>query len=115
MNALQKIIIKIFRIKQEPVYTLKVADLNAQTSERASGRSVRLADAYIQLLFKTGVIIVHDHHNQPHANSRLADFIFKRLQIEHGRELFSIRQNKIEIVDHSNFQKWKRNGCKPQD
>lgn len=115
MNALQKIIIKIFRIKQEPVYTLKVADLNAQTSERASGRSIRLADAYIQLLFKTRKIVVYDHHNQRHANARLADFIFRRLQIEHGRELFSIRENRIEIVDHSSFQKWKRNGCKFQD
>ena len=110
MNTLQKIIIKTFRIKLNPVYTLRVSDFNSNTSERASGRSVRLADAYIQLLFKTGVIIVHDHHNQARANNRLADFIFKRLQIEHKRELFSIRQNKIEIVDHSSFQKWKENG-----
>ena len=108
MNFIQRIAVKVLKIQLEPIYTLSTTDFNIQTSERASGRTTRLADTYIQLLFKTGRIIVHDHHNDGRSNTYLARHIMDRIQIEHGRERFIIKGNQIEIKDFDKFQDWKK-------
>lgn len=51
---------------------------------RATGRTTRLADAYIQELFKTGNIKIYDHHNSQQSHKRLSKIIWRRLEIEHG-------------------------------
>lgn len=51
---------------------------------RASGRTTRLVDSYIQKLFTertTGVI--KDHHDSVDCNNRLANYICRRLDAEH--------------------------------
>ena len=51
---------------------------------RCTGRTTRLADAYIQLLFTTGEIFVIDHHiGSVRADLYLRDIILHRLEMEH--------------------------------
>lgn len=59
----KQFIVKLLKIDVSPVYTISIADYeNSEIAPRASGRTTRLADMYIQLLFSTGGIKVQDHH-----------------------------------------------------
>lgn len=49
---------------------------------RHSGRTTRLADYYIQQLFKEGFCKVRDHHDAPNQHRALYDTICKRLHNE---------------------------------
>ena len=50
---------------------------------RKTGRSTRLADEYIQSLFKKRKIIVMDHYPSKEANMFLFRKILRRLEFEH--------------------------------
>lgn len=82
--SIKQLIIKLFKINVQPINTINLIDNdNLDSSCRASGRTTRLADMYIQLLFATGKIYVTDHHKSERSNLMLVDIIRRRLDIEH--------------------------------
>lgn len=65
---------------------------------RATGRTTRLADAFIQELFKTGHTKIYDHYNSRQAHFRLFNIICQRLELEHGgRNHFQFHPKSLEI------------------
>ena len=65
---------------------------------RATGRTTRLADAFIQELFKTGHIKIIDHYNSRDAHKRLFNIICRRLELEHGNQHhFQFKPQTFEI------------------
>lgn len=95
---LKQLIIKLFKIDVCPVYTIQTIDYeNSEIAPRASGRTTRLADMYIQLLFATGRIRVADHHGTERMSRYLVDIIVRRLQIEHSRVRLDVSGNIITI------------------
>lgn len=93
---LKQVIIKLLKIDTSPVYTISVANYeNSILAPRASGRTTRLADMYIQLLFSTGRIKVQDHHRDPQSDRFLTKIIVRRLQIEHPCVRFEVQDNLI--------------------
>ncbi len=77
-----KIINSVGLYTRSQSYDINMVDF---TGLRCSGRTTRLADAYIQLLFTTGEIHVKDHHSKGMKSSlRLRDIILHRLSMEHG-------------------------------
>lgn len=67
---------------------LKLKDIDIKKEEdnsiRRSGRTTRLADSYIQDLFKNGKIQVTDHYQESNSGDRhLFDIIMNRLSLEH--------------------------------
>lgn len=92
----KQFIIKLLKIDVVPVYTISIADYeNSEIAPGASGRTTRLADMYIQLLFSTGKIRVQDHHRDYRSDHFLTEIIVRRLQIEHPRVRFEVRDNLI--------------------
>ncbi len=88
----KQFIVKLLKIDVSPVYTISIADYeNSEIAPRASGRTTRLADMYIQLLFSTGGIKVQDHHQGRQSDMFLTKIIVRRLQIEHPRIRFEVR------------------------
>lgn len=76
------------------------------TSKRADGNTTRLADYYIQKLFKDGAITVTDHFNNSRSNDRLARIITDRLHFEH-RNTFTRKLNGdgtilIKLLNYAN-------------
>jgi hypothetical protein len=61
--------------------------------QRATGRTTRLVDMYVQDLFKVGFISVQDHHNEPHSHYRLADMVCDRVVYEHRIKLIKIQKD----------------------
>lgn len=72
---------------------------------RRSGRTTRLVDAYIQILFKTGKVVLYDHHYHERANEHIARIFFRRLEMEHnlrvGREIGFDQSRKIVEIGRS--------------
>ncbi len=50
---------------------------------RRSGRTTKLVDKYIQTLFTTGKVLVHDHHHTNNADRNCFNMVINRLLIEH--------------------------------
>lgn len=97
---IKKFFIRVLKIDVTPVYTINLIDYNnSDDSKKASGRTTRLADAYIQLLFTTGSIKVVDHHYSSRVPLYLMDTIIRRLKSEHPGVLFSIKYDTITLVD----------------
>lgn len=72
---------------------------NASIPElRRSGRTTRMADAYIQELFEKGVITVRDHHNDIDTHTYLFYLIIHRLGYEHRRLAFVTDKTKLQIA-----------------
>lgn len=95
---IKQFLIKLFKINVYPVYTINVLDFNnLEYAPRASGRTTRLADMYIQLLFSTGRIRIADHHSTERMNYYLADIILRRLRMEHPHLNLDIKGNIIAI------------------
>ena len=67
---------------------------------RASGRTTRQTDDYIQALFKGKIIHVFDHHGTADANLYLLDNILRRISIEHPHLKLEVdrTENKIELI-----------------
>jgi hypothetical protein len=65
---------------------------------RRSGRSTRLMDNYIQVLFEKGEVIVLDHHPLRDSSRHLYERVLKRLYKEHGLD------DKYLTLDKSKFQ-----------
>lgn len=66
---------------------------------RASGRTTRLVDYYIQELFKNGKIEnITDHYDDVNAHLRLVDLIEKRLYIEHNRIKYKRKNRNIILL-----------------
>lgn len=94
---IKQVIIKLFNIGVQPAYTIQTVDyINSEIAPRASGRTTRLADMYIQLLFTTGRIIVTDHCSTERMNRYLTDIIIRRLKREHS-VFFDVRGNVITV------------------
>lgn len=71
--------------------------------KRKSGRSTRLVDQYIQLLFEVDKgtnVKVRDHYPSNDAHRQLLDRIIKRLKNEHPDLQFEydVRERTIKIV-----------------
>lgn len=82
--SIKQLIIKLFKINVQPINTINLIDNdNLDSSCRASGRTTRLADMYIQLLFATGKVHVYDHYKSERSDLMLVDIIRRRLEIEH--------------------------------
>lgn len=97
---IKQFLIKVLKIEVTPVYTINLADYNnSDYSKRASGRTTRLADMYIQLLFSTGRISVKDHYDSRQMSRYLLDIIVRRLQMEHQGVRFDIRENVITLIE----------------
>ena len=65
---------------------------------RATGRSTRLLDFYVQELFEKGFVEVIDHHNTIQSNTLLFGKLVQRLTNEHKRLRFEIiYPNKIKL------------------
>lgn len=95
---LKQLIIKLFKIDVSPVYTIQTTDYeNSEIATMASGRTTRLADMYIQLLFATGRIGVADHHGTELMSRYLVNIIVRRLQIEHSGVRLDVSGNIITI------------------
>lgn len=97
---IKKFIIKVFKIDVKPVIvnTISVVDFeNTNFGERASGRTTRLADMYIQLLFSTGRIKVSDHHTSRLMSQHLTDIIARRLEREHKYIHYNINRDVITL------------------
>lgn len=65
---------------------------------RATGRSTRLVDKYIQDLFNNGEVVIIDHHNIQKVNNYLTSKVINRLKLEHIGLLFEVNKNKIKLV-----------------
>lgn len=97
---------RLFKIDALPVCTINVLDFNnLERAPRASGRTTRLADMYIQLLFSTGRIIVADHQSSARMSHYLRGIIIRRLQIEHSGVRFDVRGN-IITIERENCQRY---------
>lgn len=67
---------------------------------RATGQTTRLADKYIQSLFRGGKIVVRDHYiygEDRKANQILFDRIIRRLQLEHEGIKLDANRSKLTI------------------
>lgn len=64
---------------------------------RRSGRTTRMADAYIQELFEKKAIVVRDHYNDTMRHAFLFHLIIERLGREHGRIAFVTDRTKLQI------------------
>lgn len=62
---------------------------------RNTGRTVRLADHYIQILFLTGEVICNDEIGS--SNGFAYEFTSRRLVLEHGTENFEFIQQERKI------------------
>lgn len=65
---------------------------------RRTGRTTRLVDQYIQMLFKDGQIIIRDHHDTDKMHEFTFRTVLTRLQVEHpgvmvesNKQSFTIR------------------------
>ena len=98
--SIKQFLIKVLKIEVTPVYTINLSDYNnSDYSRRASGRTTRLADMYIQLLFSTGRISVNDHYDTRRMSRYLLDIIVRRLQIEHQGVRFDVRDNVVTLIE----------------
>lgn len=70
-------------------------DTELLTGVRTDGNTTRLADHYIQELFKTGSTRVSDHDRTHEADERLMSIVLKRLSIEHPQ---------VKIKTHLGFK-----------
>ena len=88
----KKIIIKLFKIEVHPVVN-NIIQLKSTTSflDRISGRTTKLADAYIQLLYEVGEVTVKDHYNSAQSSIMLRNIILNRLQMEHPGDRIEIQ------------------------
>lgn len=97
---IKQFLIKVLKIEVTPVYTINLVDYNnSDHSSRASGRTTRLADMYIQLLFSTGRVSVKDHCDTQQMSRILLDIIVRRLQMEHQGVRFDVRENVITLIE----------------
>lgn len=73
---------------------------------RGTGRTTRLADSYIQQLYKDKIVTVTDHHNHNNAHRYLADLICKRIKNESNLGLALVRMDDRTIkLDYAKFDK----------
>lgn len=73
---------------------------------RATGRTSRLVDSYIQELFNQGEIDVKDHHDDKHSNRYLLERIVDRYEREYNKS-----NNKKELIVRSlNVKLVEKNG-----
>lgn len=66
--------------------------------KRRSGRTTRLADHYIQLLFTWGEVEVEDHTTMRESNEHLLNIISRRLSLEHPCMKFIISSENERII-----------------
>ncbi len=69
-----------------------------QSNSRLTGRSTRLVDDAIQILFTFGEVIIVDHHGTRESNERLFMRVERRLQAEHpGKEFEILNKQSLTI------------------
>lgn len=70
-----------------------------ENNDRATGRTTRLVDSYIQELFnnKGSYIDIKDHYNSREADRILVNKIEKRLQSEH-RVIYTIKEKDRSFI-----------------
>lgn len=95
---------RIFRNwkQQQGIITYK-SDINLwdnSESNRATGRTTRLVDYYIQELFNNPnkEIEIIDHHNTQQSNIHLTQLILRRMYEEHRCNIKIIKQNILKYV-----------------
>lgn len=71
----------------------------SELSTRATGRSTRLIDEYIQKLFENRGqwIKIYDHYESKQAHNILANKIIKRIQNEHPGTVYDCNKKTCEI------------------
>ena len=67
--------------------------IEKRNDERRCGNSTRLADKYIQALFKKGTCVIKDHLDNSRSHLYLFEKIKNRIEIEHYR--FTLRRNPL--------------------
>ena len=72
-------------------------DLIQKNTEKATGRTTRLADQYIQDLFNNGFVKIRDHVDKRTAHFMLFEIVLKRLQQEHSNMMSVIGKNIDEL------------------
>lgn len=105
MNKLQRFIVWLFKIpiSQTKVWTIRPIEPSSEYL-RASGKTTRLVDSYIQLLFTTGAIEVFDCEGMQRSDAYLFDRIIDRLKIEHPGIQIDIRRNHIFLIGHQRYK-----------
>lgn len=73
------------------------ANYNPNTSVRRSGRTTKMADAYIQELFDKGIVIIRDHFNNINAHEGLFYIVINRLKTEHRSTPITTDKTKLQI------------------
>lgn len=108
MNILQRFIVRVFRIKinveQKQIFTVRTIE-PTNRYVRASGKTTRLADMYIQLLFTTGAIEVRDYEGTGQSDRYLFDTILRRLKLEHSGIELDIRGGCMFLLNHPRYEK----------
>lgn len=101
---LKQLLIRLFKINVNPinVYTINLlAYNNSEAVGRASGRTTRLADMYIQLLFSTGRICVSDHFREQCGNRHLMKIIINKLCVEHPGTRFEVERFNVIVLKNT--------------
>lgn len=90
-----------FEGKESEIVSCKPPLMEALLVNRASGRSTRQADEYVQKYFtlKPGEFIeIKDHYGEVRANMMLAEKIAARLKEEHGEKFYFQKRSIPRIV-----------------
>ena len=98
MNKIQRIVAKLFNIPIEKRVVYTIPDMTHTGYERVSGRSTRLVNMYVELLFATGIIKVRDHHPTLKMDDHLFRMVIDRLKREHPGLPIGIDPKSREII-----------------
>ena len=71
--------------------------MEKEKSKRRTGRTTRLADRYIQQLFKDGEITIVDHTDIDESSLNLLYIISQRLNREHPNTNYTVSYNPYKI------------------
>jgi hypothetical protein len=73
-------------LDRDPVEQVYIVGSHDPRTDRRSGRTTRLVDLYIQVLFEAGHVVVIDHaHSIRPAHRNIMEMLRRRLQTEHPR------------------------------
>ena len=97
----KEILLKNWKQQAVTIYNSTPDLWNNEDSNRATGRTTRLVDYYIQELFNNpnSEIEIIDHHNTQQSNIHLTQMILRRMYEEHrGVKIKVIKQNVLKYV-----------------
>lgn len=98
LNWIQLKVAKLFNIPIEKRVVYTIPDMTNVGYERRSGRSIRLVNMYVELLFATGIIKIRDHHPTQKMDDFLFNMVIDRLRREHSELPIEIDPRSKEII-----------------